>query len=207
MQVVWFGQRCCRFEAKEGSVLIDPFGKEVGLRGPRLRGDLILSSTGILPGDPEEDSFVISNPGEYERKGISVRGLGAYRDDVQGAEHGLSTIFILKMEEMTLCHLGALGQTQLTNEQLSTIGDVDVLFIPVGGHDVIDAKAAAHVVSQIQPKIIVPIQFAMKGSPYKADGVEVFVKAVGLEAETVEKLRLAKKTLPVEETLLYVMTG
>ena len=199
MQLLWFGQRCCRLESKEGTVLIDPFGKEVGLRGPRLRGDIILSSTGIVPGQPEEGSFVITNPGEYERRGISVRGIRSYRDDSEGSERGLNTIFVLKIEDVRICHLGALGQAQLTNDQLSAIGSVDVLLVPVGGHDVMDAKAAVQVITQIEPKIIVPIQYAMSGSPYKADKVDVFVKAIGLDAEKVEKLKLAKKTLPSEK--------
>jgi L-ascorbate metabolism protein UlaG (beta-lactamase superfamily) len=207
MQLVWFGQRCCRLESKEGTVLIDPYGKEVSLRGPRLRGDVILSSTGSVPGQPEEESFVVTNPGEYERRGIAIRGIRAYRDEQEGAERGLNTIFVMRIEDMAVCHLGALGQAQLTNEQLDAIGDVDVLIVPVGGYDVMDAKAAVQVVAQVEPKIIVPVQYAMTGSPYRADKVEVFVKAMGLDAEKVEKLKLAKKTLPVQETLLYIVTG
>ena len=207
MQLVWFGQRCCRLESKEGTVLIDPYGKEVSLRGPRLRGDIILSSTGALPNQPEEGSFVITNPGEYERRGIAIRGIRSFRDDAQGAERGQNTIFVLKIEDMTVCHLGAFGQAQLTNEQLGAIGDVDVLILPVGGHDVMDAKAAVQVVAQVEPKVIVPVQFAMTGSPYKADKVDGFVKAIGIDAEKTEKLKLAKKTLPVQETLLYVLSG
>ena len=207
MQVLWFGQRCCRLEAKEGTVLIDPYGKEVSLRGPKLKGDLILMSTGTKPGEPEEGSFLITNPGEYERKGISVRGIASYRDAADGAERGLNTIYVIKSEDMTVCHLGALGQTQLTNEQVAAIGSVDVLIVPVGGHDVLDAKAAVKVVEQVEPKVIVPVQFAMTGAPYEADKVETFVKEVGLDAEKTDKLRLAKKTLPVDETTLTIVTG
>jgi L-ascorbate metabolism protein UlaG (beta-lactamase superfamily) len=194
-------------ESKDGTVLIDPYGKEVSLRGPRLRGDLVLSSTGTLPGKPEEGSFVITNPGEYERRGIAVRGIRSFRDDHEGSERGLNTIFTLLVEEVRICHLGALGQAQLTNEQVDAIGDVDVLIIPVGGHDVMDAKAAAQVVSQIEPKVIVPVQFAMSGSPYRADKVDPFVKAVGIDAEKAEKLKLAKKTLPTEEMTLSILSG
>jgi len=207
MQLAWFGQRCCRLESKEGTVLIDPYGKEVSLRGPRLRGDLILSSTGGLPGEPDEGSFVITNPGEYERRGIAVRGIRSFRDDQEGVERGLNTMFVLRVEDVAVCHLGALGQSQLTNEQVDAIGDVDVLIVPVGGHGVMDAKAALQVVNQIEPKVIVPVQFAMSGSPYPAEKVELFVKALGIDAEKVEKLKIAKKTLPVQETLLYVLTG
>lgn len=205
MNVSWLGYRAVRLEGKEGSVLIDPHSKEVGVRAPRLRDDLILSEWGALPGAPENDSFIVTGPGEYERKGIAVRGVLTYRDDAQGNEQGLNTAYVVRVEDMTVCHLGALGQKELTGDQLDAIGDVDVLVLPVGGHGVLDASAATRIVSQVEPKVVIPVQYAVSGKPYDADTVEKFTKEVGLDAENIEKLKLARKSLPVDETHLYVL--
>ena len=200
MNITWYGHRCVRIEAKEGSILIDPFGKEAGLRGPKINDDLVLVSpyvapTGVVEQVPEE-SLLIRVPGEYERKGIAVRGIQAYQDSQKGKELGLATIYTVVADEMSVCHLGALGQDTLTAEQLEAIGDPDILIIPVGGQSAFDVKAAAQLITQIEPKVIIPVQFE---SPDK------FVKEIGLPVQKVDTLRIAKKQLPVDQTVLYVL--
>ena len=200
MNITWYGHRCVRIEAKEGSILIDPFGKEAGLRGPKINDDLVLVSpyvapTGVVEQVPEE-SLLIRVPGEYERKGIAVRGIQAYQDSQKGKELGLATIYTVVADEMSVCHLGALGQDTLTAEQLEAIGDPDILIIPVGGQSALDVKAAAQLITQIEPKVIIPVQFE---SPDK------FVKEIGLPVQKVDTLRIAKKQLPVDQTVLYVL--
>lgn len=185
---------------------MDPHGKESGVRPPRLRGDLLLSSWGEMPGTPEDEGgFVITGPGEYERKGISVKGILTFRDDEQGSVRGLNTAYVIRAEEVSVCHVGGLGQKELTPEQLQAIGNVDVLVLPVGGHGVLSPKEATRVIAQIEPKMVIPVQFAVSGSPYPAESVDTFIKEVGLEAEKTDKLKVAKKTLPVDETKLMVL--
>ena len=209
MVITWYGYRCIRIEAKEGSILIDPFGKDIGLRGPRLNDDLILVSSatlsaGVLEQAPET-SLVIRGPGEYERKGIAVRGIQAYQDTQKGKELGLATIYTIVADEMAICHLGALGQDKLTDEQVEAIGDPDILIVPVGGQSAFDAKAAAQLCTDIEPKIIIPVQFALPSAAYDAAPVEKFVKEIGLPAQKIESLRIAKKQLPADQTQLFVL--
>src|SRR3989344_1900504 len=143
MTITWYGQSCFRIEAKEGSVLIDPFSKEIGLRPPKIKDDVVLVThqhsdhNNISEANPE--AFIIQNPGEYEKQGIAVRGIASFHDDKQGTERGPNTIYIIKAEEMTICHLGDLGHT-LSDSQIEEIGDVDLVMIPVGGTYTIDAK-------------------------------------------------------------------
>lgn len=210
MNISWYGHRCFRIEAKEGSVLIDPFGKDVGLRAPRIKDDVVLITTGgqasragLSEMNPE--TFVITGPGEYERKGISIHGVQAYGDKTGGSTQGLTTLYRIVAEDISVCHLGALGQDQLTDEQIELIGDVDILMVPVGDKEVLDAKAAAAIVNEIEPKIIIPMQYKVPGLALDADGVEKFVKELGLTPEKTDKLRIANKTLPVEETKLVIL--
>lgn len=206
MNIQWFGQSCFRFEAKEGSVLIDPFSKEIGLRPPKIKDDIVLVTHKHYDHSNVEDlsegSFLIDTPGEYERKGIYIRGILSYHDKSNGTERGLNTIYIIKAEDMVICHLGDLGQDKFNDHQVEEIGDVDVLMIPVGGKYTIDYKDAKEIISQIEPKIIIPMHYRVKDLNIDIDGPEKFIKELGLTPEKVDKLKIAKKTLPVEEIKL-----
>lgn len=208
MTIQWFGQSCFRIEAKEGSILVDPFSKEIGLRPPKIKDDLVLVSHQHYDhdsvGEANPEAFVVRSPGEYERKGIHIKGIGSFHDNAQGAERGLNTIYVIKAEDVTVCHLGDVGQDALTDQQVEAIGDVDVLMVPVGGTYTTDAKAAAHVVSQVEPKIIIPMHYKIEGLKIDLDGPQKFIKEIGLTPEKTDKFRTAKKTLPTEEVKLVM---
>lgn len=212
MNIAWYGHRCIRIEVKEGSVLIDPFDpKEIGMRGPNIKDDLVLVSEAAPSKDVLErindDAFVVRGPGEYERRGIAVRGIQAAQDSQKGRELGLCTMYCVVAEEMSVCHLGACGQEKLTSEQLETIGDPDILILPVGGQSALDVKVAAEIATQIEPKIIIPVQYAIAGAKYDAGPLEKFVKEIGLTPQTVETFRISKKLLPVDQTQLIVLSS
>lgn len=212
MNIIWYGHRCIRIEAKEGSVLIDPFDPlQVGLRGPNPKDDLVLISD-ANPGKAvleriNDEAFIVRGPGEYERKGIDVHGIQAWADTQQGRELGLCALYRIVAEDLSVCHLGALGQDTLTPEQLEAIGEPDILIVPVGKQSAFDAKAAAELCNQIEPKIIIPIQFALPNASYDADPLDKFVKAIGLPVEKVETLRISKKQLPVDKTQLIILAA
>jgi L-ascorbate metabolism protein UlaG (beta-lactamase superfamily) len=154
-----------------------------------------------------DDAFVVRGPGEYERRGIAVRGIQAYADSQQGRELGLCTIYSIVAEEISVCHLGACGQDKLTPEQLEAIGDPDILILPVGGQSALDAKVAAEIATQIEPKIIIPIQFAISGAKYEAEKIDKFAKEIGLTPQTFETYRITKKLLPTDQTQLVVINA
>ena len=204
----WFGQSCFRIEVKEGSLLIDPFSKEIGLKPPKIKDDIVLVSHDHDDHNNVEDlpseSFLINNPGEYEKKGIAIRGISSYHDKSEGKERGLNTIYIVKAEDMTICHLGDLGQEKLDEKQVEEIGDVDILLVPVGGNYTINSKEAVGVISQIEPKIIIPMHYKIKDLNVDIEGPEKFVKELGLTPEKVDKYKIAKKLLPLEEMKLVM---
>ncbi|HWA64595.1 MAG TPA: MBL fold metallo-hydrolase [Candidatus Paceibacterota bacterium] len=210
MTITWFGQSCFRLEAKEGSVLIDPFAKEIGLKPPRIKDDVVLVTHQHRDHNAIEDAnseaFIIQNPGEYEKQGIAVRGIASFHDDKEGAERGPNTIYLIKAEDLTLCHLGDLGQKALTDQQVEAIGDVDVLMIPVGGTYTLGAKEAAEVISQIEPKVIIPMHYKLPGIQSPIESADKFVKEIGLTPERTEKYKITGKTLPTEEIKLVLLT-
>ncbi len=209
MVLTWLGHSCFRLEGKDVSLLIDPFSKEIGLRVPRIKDNLVLLTHAHYDHANVEglegETMLIDGPGEYESKGVYVHGISSFHDKVGGAERGLNTIYVIKSEEITICHLGDLGQEKLDDQQLDAIGNVDVLLIPVGGKYTVDYKEAVGIVGQIEPKIIVPMHYKVPG--LKIDGLDSadkFLKEIGLTPEKVDKLKITQKTLPQEEIKLVM---
>lgn len=209
MTITWLGQSCFRIEAKEGTILIDPFSKDIGLKAPRIKDDLVLVSHDHHDhnniADAPQEALIIRTPGEYERKGIAVRGIQSFHDKEQGTQRGFNTIYVIKAEEITLCHLGDFGEGKLTDAQVEEIGDVDILMVPVGGTYTIDAKEAVEVTTQIEPKVVIPMHYKIPGLSVDLADVKVFIKEVGLTSEEVDRYKVQKKTLPVEEMKLIVL--
>lgn len=208
MTINWYGQSCFRLENKDVSLLIDPFSKEIGLRIPRLNDTIFLVSHEHFDHnnvtEAPKESFIVRGPGEYETKGVFVQGISSFHDNNQGKERGLNTMYIITMEDIRICHLGDLGQAKLTDEQIDAIGNVDILMIPVGGKYTIDAHQAVEIISEIEPKIIIPMHYKVEGLKIDLDGPQKFLKELGLKPEEVETFKINKKTLPQEEMKLVV---
>jgi len=217
MIITWFGHSCFRIESKEGSILIDPFSKDIGLKPPRIKDDLVLITHNHydhnnIEGADTQTTMVIDGPGEYEKQGIYVRGILSYHDKVEGKERGLNTIYIIKAEDMVICHMGDFGQAEFEKNQLDDIGDVDILMLPVGGKYTVDYKEAVEVVGKIEPKIVIPMHYKIKDLKSEIDGPDKFIKELGLTPEKVDsstslgagKYKIAKKNLPAEEMKLIL---
>ena len=220
MYIQWFGQSFFKITTKnslgqELTLAIDPFNKNYGLKVPNKFGaDIalithdhedhnnleIIKGTEITP-----EPFVISGPGEYEVKGVMIYGVPSFHDDENGTKLGDNTIYIIEAENMWLAHLGDLGQKKLSEKQLEHLEGVDVLFVPIGDTYTIDAKIAGQIISEIEPKIIIPMHYKIPDLNIALDGVEKFIKEIGLKPEQTDKLRLVKKDLPAEETKLVIL--
>jgi len=214
MKIAWYGQSCFRLIIKVNggekiTLFIDPFDKETGLTPPRGNADIIICSHGhhdhsnvkSLSGTP----FVIDGPGEYDVKKAYIKGIYSFHDDKKGEERGINTISVIEAEDLKICHLGDLGQKELSDIQLEKIGEVDVLMVPVGGNFTIDGSEAVKIINQIEPKVIIPMHYKIPGVSIKLDGLEKFLKEIGVEKETTEELTIQKKDLTEEEMKVVVM--
>ncbi|MBI1984994.1 MAG: MBL fold metallo-hydrolase [Candidatus Wildermuthbacteria bacterium] len=215
MQISWKGQACFQIAASKAKqeqvkIVIDPYEEAIGLRLSPLEADILLITHAHLDHDNKKavkgDPFVIANPGEYEVKGAFIQGIASFHDETQGKERGMNTMYLLEVEDMKICHLGDLGQKELTPDQLNAIGDVDVLMIPVGGVYTIGAKEASSIVSQIEPKIVIPMHYAIPKLKAKLEGPEGFLKIMGAkEAVPVEKLAIKAKDLEEDGIKIVVL--
>lgn len=210
MVITWYGQSCFKLQAGDLVGVIDPYGKEIGLTPPRFRADFVM----VTHNHPDHDNadsipenpFLITGPGEYEIKGVYVKGIETYHDKQNGKERGMNTIYIVEIEGIKICHMGDFGEGKLRDETVEQIGDVDILMIPVGGKFTIDAEEAAQVIGQIEPRIVIPMHYKISGLKAPLESAELFLKEMGIKnAETEEKLVIKKKDLPEEGLRIVVL--
>lgn len=210
MDIYWGGQALFKIKGKAVSVVIDPFGPEIGLKLPKdFSGDAVLithshsdhNNSAAVEGNP----LVFSGPGEYEVKGAIITGIPSFHDDKNGAERGLNTIYQLIIDDLNIVHLGDFGQSELTETQVEQIETADILLIPVGGVYTISAKEASKVVSQLEPKIIIPMHYKIEGLTAPLEGVENFLKEMGAEnVVPLPKLTISKDKLPEEPQVILL---
>jgi L-ascorbate metabolism protein UlaG (beta-lactamase superfamily) len=201
MEISYLGQACFKITGKKISILTDPYNPEMlGLTLPKQEADVVTVSHNhgdhnyldIMKGE----YLLLDSPGEYEVKESEFTGIFAAHDDKGGSERGMVTIFSFSVDDLKICHLGDLG-TELTSEQLDKVDGVDILLIPVGGHYTIDAKTAVKVISQIEPKIVIPMH-------YRAGKMEVlapvsdFLHEMAVNPTPQDKLKIQAKDLPDE---------
>ena len=72
--------------------------------------------------------------------------------------------------------------------------------IPVGGCETLDSKEAAKLVSQIEPKIVIPMDYKIPGFKDKTEDLKEFLKVMGIDSkEAIFKLNIKKKDLLMKE--------
>lgn len=215
MKIIWHGQSLFEIivparQGEETKIVIDPFDESYGLKLPKLQADILLVShehkdhsnvSGV-----SGDYFLIEDPGEYEIKGVYVKGIPAFHDFSSGKERGKITMFKILAEEIKICHLSDLGQKELTEQQLDEIGEVDILLIPVGGNYTIAAKEASTIINQIEPKIVIPMHYQIPKLKLKLEELDKFLKVMGTkDPEKLSKLSIKKKELLEEGMKIIVL--
>ena len=219
MKITWRGDFCFEItdslKKKEKVVIvIDPFSKEIYPKPQKMGADILLMNfsdkdniDGITSQGISGNPFIASSPGEYEIKGVFIQGIHAFHDNVQGKKAGETTIFVINVLGIKLCHLGGLGQEELSDSQLEKIGNIDVLMVPVGGVNTIDGKEATKIVSQLEPKMVIPMHYKTAGLKIKLDPLDTFLKAMGQkETEPQDKLVITKRDLTEEKAELIVLS-
>lgn len=214
MVISWFGLSAFKITSGNLTLVTDPFSKSVGLTAPRVATDIAVISNIKNEAYNNKESlggggtFTIDGPGEFDVKGLFVHGIAAQGDE--GGKVGgfdFTTIYSIRMEDIRLGALGSLKQKELTDEQLEALGEIDILFVPVGGHTVCDAEQAVTIVNQIEPKIVIPMHYAQKGLDINLDKVDHFLKEIGqVSAAPQDKLTLKKSNLAeIENTQITVL--
>ena len=174
MRIQWYGQSAFALTGAEASVFIDPFGDMSPLAGrgmqfdyPEIDGvgaDLLLvthehldhNGVEVIDGDP---TILRSTAGTLESPLGDVVAIASEHDQAAGTERGPNTIFVFSLDGLRVAHFGDFGQAALRDEQAAAIGEVDLVFLPVGGGPTVDAAQARAIVDRLEPKWVVPMHY------------------------------------------------
>ena len=203
MEISFFGANCVRLTGRDISVLCDPYPKSAGLPEIKVNADAtLLTAEGTeLPAKP---GMVIDGPGEYEVKGAQIVGVPVRLHIDEEGHRG--TIYSVRIDGVRVGVLGNIAPG-LSNEQMDALGQIDVLVVPIGGHGLtLDVQAAAEMVSQLEPKYVLPVHYDDGKTKYEMpqDKLEAFLKEVGSNPEPVARLKVAEKDLPLETTIVVL---
>jgi L-ascorbate metabolism protein UlaG (beta-lactamase superfamily) len=212
MEITWHG-RCCFRLTDRGllTVVTDPYEPDADEELAKLKADVITVSrddpgynhVAAVVGAQRGDVRIVRGPGEYEMGGVFVTGVAMRPDKKYSGDAPRVTVYSFYYDGLNVVHLGGLPFVP-TQAQIDALDTVDVLLLPVGGSDSLNASQAAELVSLIEPSIVVPMHYKPSGAA-KPDGVGKFLKEMGLsDAKPQEALKVSKSSLP-EDTQVVLL--
>jgi len=208
----WYGHNCFRIRAREATLLTDPVGKGTGYTLSKQTADVVTISDehadhanldAVKPTTAGTAPTIIRGPGEYEVHDVFLTGVRTYHENQRGAERSYNTVYLLELEGMVICHLGDLGHL-LTDEQAEAMAKVDILLVPIGGGGGLEPAKSAEVIAQIQPKIVIPMQYATGQGDKALGSLEPFGKELGIAMPPAED-KLTIRQADLSETMRVVV--
>lgn len=205
MIITYFGKEFFKIEQGKMVLAFNPVskGSKTGVTA-KFGADIALSTTnhpdynGLEQlSHGERTPFAVTGPGDYEIKEIFIKGLMS--NSTIGTKKYINTIYSFSVDNINIVFLGALSDSEISKEAREAINNPDILFVPVGGGNVLDAKIAAKLASTLEPKLIIPMD-------YDSVSLKTFLKESGEEkAEVVDKLTLKLKDLEGKEGEVIVL--
>lgn len=200
MQISWHGNYTVKIISKDTTLVLDPTAIRakadvVALSNP---SDTIMSQLSGIQGEP----LVINTPGEYSCKEFTLHSIGWHIED--GNERSLMRWMV---EDMVILHVGALNR-ELEEQELQELErtDIDVFLVPVGGGSGLSTKQALNMITTIEPRVVIPIHYALPGSTETLDSLKAFAEEMGVGSGTPEKKVILKASkLPVEDIQTIIL--
>jgi L-ascorbate metabolism protein UlaG (beta-lactamase superfamily) len=210
VDITWLGLSCFRIRGSQAVIITDPFPPDSGYTLGKQTVDIVTvshphPSHSYVQGIAGEHRLV-QRPGEYEISGVLILGITTYHDAVKGQSRGKNTVFLMEVDGVAICHLGDIGHVP-NDEQIETIGNVDILLLPVGAVSTINASMAAEVIRKLEPKVVIPMHYQTPATKRDLEPVDNFLKEMGLaQIEPKPKLTITKNTLPITTQVIVLTT-
>lgn len=211
MEITWLGHSCFRIKGKEALVLTDPYDPSLGYSLGKVNATIVTSSH-PHPGHSycqgvEGNPKILCAPGEYEICNVLLEGIATYHDNDRGKERGKNTVYVIEVDDVKLCHLGDLGHVPSAG-QVEAMGDVEVLFLPVGGLSTINAPQAAETVRLLEPKLVIPMHYKTEAVSWALEPVQRFLREMGIKEATPQpKLSVTRSSLPPTTQVVVLSYG
>ncbi|MBI5138597.1 MAG: MBL fold metallo-hydrolase [Candidatus Vogelbacteria bacterium] len=203
MVITYYGHASYKVQFGDSIIAFNPVSKKSDYKTSSFGADIALISINDENYNGKEqvaygsrEPFVIEGPGEYEVGGIYVRGFGI--EQSWGNATKVNTVYSVLFEGINICNLGALALEKISPEIIESLGEIDILFVPIFGEPELDAKNAAKLSAELQAKIIIPM-YSDSGVKSK-DNLKLFLKEIGEDnVDTLDKLTIKKKDLDGKE--------
>ncbi len=212
MRIKWLGHACFMITSDAGvKVITDPYtaGGDLNYGEIKESADIVTVSHNHF--DHNNIAAVRGNPevvsGTAKIKGMEFKGIPTYHDDAKGRSRGNNIIFCFEVDGLRICHLGDLGH-QLDAQQVTDLGTVDILLIPVGGFYTMDAKVASHVYQQIKPNVIMPMHYKNDKCGFPIAGVDDFLRdKEGVSRLDASEIEFKRGELPATTQILVLKSA
>lgn len=207
MIITYNGGQCFKVSFGDTTITFSPASKDSkNFNAPKFGADVAFISMKHPDFNGSENAshgtrqpFVVDGPGEYEIGDVTAQGFGV-ETTYDGATHW-NTIYQVQMEGMNLLFLGALSSPEISPSILGELGDIDILFLPIGGGDVLEVPQASKLAVKLEARLIIPMH-------YDAKALNAFLKEEGVEnGKPQEKLTIKKKDVAVMEGEIVVLEG
>ena len=210
MIITYDGVESVKVSHGDFTVALNPISKESKFKLANFGSDLVL----ITANHPDlngaetatrqgKEPFVIKGPGEYEVKGVFVRGFPS--KTVYGGEERINTVYSFELDGIRVAYFGAISEKDLDAKAKEDLGDIDILFVPIGGDEVLNPQDAYKLAVKREPKIIIPIHFGAVGDK---DALKAFLKeADASDTKPVDKLTIKRKDLVGKEGEVVVLSS
>jgi len=206
MVITYFGHQYFKVQFGDITLAFNPISKDSKLKTARFGADIALISINDEDSNGEDqvsfgerNAFVIRGPGEYEVKDVFIKG---YLSDGKNKKGKLNTIYTISLEGMNICFLGALSTKDIGADTKAALGDIDILFTPIGGNDVLSPAEAYKLAVSLGAKLIIPMHYEGEAA------IKTFLKEGGeSKMSPQEKLTLKKKDLDGKEGEIVVLAA
>lgn len=198
MVITYYGAACFKVQSGEIVLAFNPPAKDSNFKSPRFQTNIALVNmehkdyNGVenLTGKAENSvPFCVNGPGEYEVNGICIKGIFS---GLNLKHEAVNTIYIMNLEDINICHLGAFSQAELSADAKQEIGEIDVLFAPV-------ENGSKKLITQLEPKVIIPVYF-------NKDELKSFIKEEGNgESKPMDKFSFKYKDLTDKKKEIIVL--
>lgn len=206
MELTWYGLSCFRIsERKYATIVTDPYNGKLGLPELQLKANVVTISHDA-PGHNHAPAVsgatqIISGPGEYEIGNVFITGISTATDDARER----NILYLFDYDGLTVAHLGDMKKVP-SQTQIEALEQVNVLLVPVGGGNSLNAAQAAELVSMLEPNIVIPMHYHIPGLTLGLDQVDRFLKEMGVtDPKEDASLRISAQNLPEETETLILM--
>ncbi len=203
----WFGHNCFRIKSREATIITDPVERSTGYAMAKQNANIVSVSNYDSPnanlGVVRPEYQIVDGPGEYEMDDVFITGVRTFLDEERTEKKQFNTAYLFELDGFVICHLGDLGQLP-NSDQTEQLAQADILLLPVGGGNGLTQEQATEVVSLLEPKVLIPMQYRTEIGDKHLLPLEPFVKLIGAELpEPVEKY--APRQADLSETMAIVI--